>query len=116
MMKGLIIKDPWIELILEGLKTWEIRGSNSKIRGKIALIKSGTGMIYGTVEIVDSILLTSEQYHQAFEKHRITDTEGKALPYKKVHAWVLTNPVKFEKPIPYVHPQGAVIWVNLDNL
>lgn len=115
-MKGLIIKDPWIELIFEGLKTWEIRGSNSKIRGTIALIKSGTGMIYGTVEIVDSILLTSEQYYQAFEKHRIPDTDEKPLPYKKVHAWVLINPVKFEKPIPYVHPQGAVIWVNLDNL
>jgi hypothetical protein len=42
-MKGLIVKSPWIELILEGKKTWEIRGSNTKIRGPIALIKSGSG-------------------------------------------------------------------------
>lgn len=116
MMKGLIIKDPWIELIFEGLKTWEIRGSNAKIRGTIALIKSGTGKIYGTVEIVDSILLTSKQYYEAFDKHRIPDTEGKPLPYSKTHAWVFRNPVRFDNPIPYVHPQGAVKWVNLHDL
>lgn len=113
-MKGLIVKEPWIDLILEGIKIWEIRGSHVHKREKIALIKSGTGMIYGTVEIADSIMLTSEQYHTSFKCHRIPDTKIKPLPYKKIYAWVLKNPVKFQNPIPYNHPQGAVIWVNLD--
>ena len=33
-MKALVIKQPWVDYILNGKKTWEIRGSNTKIRGK----------------------------------------------------------------------------------
>jgi hypothetical protein len=54
-MKGLIIKSPWIDKILAGEKTWEIRGSNTKIRGKISLIKSGSGMILGKADLVDCV-------------------------------------------------------------
>ena len=61
-MKGLIIKAPWIDYILSGKKTWEIRGCNTKIRGEIALIQSGTGKIYGTVELVDSLELDLHTY------------------------------------------------------
>jgi hypothetical protein len=112
-MKGLIIKSPWIDLILEGKKTWEIRGSNCKIRGKIALIKSGSGLIFGTVDLVDTKMLGLEDFQQGRKFHCISDTN--VLPYPKTYAWILENPVLFDKPIPYQHPQGAVIWVNLEN-
>ncbi len=39
--RGLLIKSPWVEDILQGRKTWEIRGLITHIRGKIALIRSG---------------------------------------------------------------------------
>lgn len=110
-MKGLIIKEPWIDMILEGEKTWEIRGSNTKIRGTIALIKSGTGMVYGTVVLKNSFHITQQALDQGFKNHRIpTD---KDIPYLKPYAWELSAPVRLDKPIPYKHPQGAVIWVNL---
>jgi hypothetical protein len=32
---------------------------------------------------------------------------------QNTHAWILTNPQLFAEPVPYKHPQGAVIWVNL---
>ena len=38
-MKALIVKKPWIDYILDGIKTWEIRGSKTNIRGKIELIQ-----------------------------------------------------------------------------
>lgn len=114
-MKGLIVKEPWISLILSGKKIWEIRSSNTKIRGKIALIKSGTGLIFGMVDLVDSKRLEVLDYHNSKDKHHIENTEDEPLPYKKIWAWVLENPVIFERPIPYKHPQGAVIWVNLDE-
>jgi len=38
------------------------------------------------------------------------------LPYKRTWAWSLKNPNVFETPVPYHYQQGAVIWVNLDNL
>jgi len=65
-MKGLIIKSPWIELILAGKKVWEIRGSNTTIRGLVALIKSGTGTIVGEVTIVDSRKLSLKSIKRPF--------------------------------------------------
>lgn len=115
-MKGLIIKEPYIDLILNGKKVWEIRGSNTKIRGKVALIKSGTGYIYGTVEVVDSIgpLKLKEFKHNA-RKLNYKKEELTSLPYgRRTYAWVLKKPEKFKKLVPYKKKPGAVIWVNLD--
>jgi hypothetical protein len=112
-MKGLVVKSPWIELILSGDKTWEIRGTGTTIRGKIALMKSGSGLIYGTVELADSKPLTLAEYEEGRHLHRVPSDV--VLPYKQPHAWILQNPYGFDHPIPYKHPQGAVIWVNLDQ-
>jgi len=114
-VKGLIIKEPWIDKILRGEKVWEIRGSNTSIRGRVALIKSGTGKIYGTVEVVDSIKLSDEDYLKNNDKHCIPLNTYITTPYPKTYAWVLSNPIIFKKPISYNHPQGAVIWVNLPH-
>lgn len=113
-MKGLVVKEPWIDKILDGDKTWEIRGSNTKVRGTIALIKSGTGMIYGTVEIIDSHFIGPFDIVCNKDKHCIQNVT--IINYDYPHAWVLRNPVKYDKPIPYNHPQGAVIWVNLPDV
>ena len=37
-MKALIVREPWIDLILDGHKTWELRTQPTSIRGRIALI------------------------------------------------------------------------------
>lgn len=54
-MKGLIIDEPWIGLILLGNKTWEMRKTACHHRGRIALIRKGSGRIVGTVDLVDSL-------------------------------------------------------------
>ncbi|WP_017154560.1 ASCH domain-containing protein [Bacillus bingmayongensis] len=112
-MKGLIIKSPYIEKILQGEKTWEIRGTNTNIRGRIALIKSGSGTVLGTVELVASRKLTLHEYQTSEEFHCISREDCFNPRYKNIYAWVLRNPVTFSAPRPYKHPQGAVIWVNL---
>ena len=51
-MYGLIIKKKWLELILNGKKNLEIRGSDTKhINEPIALIESGSGLVIGTAVI-----------------------------------------------------------------
>lgn len=112
-MNGLIIKQKWADLILSGDKTWEIRGSNTKIRGTIAIIKSGTGMIYGTVILANCFQVTQEAMYQGFKNHRITADYD--IPYKKCYVWELSSPVIYKRPITYCHPQGAVIWVKVDD-
>jgi len=116
-MNGLIIKEPHITRILNGEKTWEIRGSKTNIRGRIALIRSGSGLVIGTCELVDCVgPLTIEDLIKNEEKHRINNERllSKGLPYPKTYGWVIKNPQYFEEPIPYKHPMGAVIWVKLD--
>ena len=114
-MKGLMIRSPWIEKILEGKKTWEIRGSNTKIRGTIALIRSGSGTVVGTCELVDVVgPLTLSELRNNTRKHGVKlNLIRNTLPYKKTYAWVLSRVRTLKAPVPYKHPMGAVIWVNL---
>ena len=112
--KGLIIKSPWIDYILSGEKIWEIRGNATRIRGRIGLIKSGSGTLLGEVSIIDCLELDLQTYKSSSHKHRI-DFGLNSLPYKKTFAWVLDEPITYDKPIKYNHPWGAIIWVNLDH-
>lgn len=57
-MKGLVIRSPWVEMILTGKKIWEMRGTYTHIRGKIALIRRGSGLVVGTCHLVDVIWAT----------------------------------------------------------
>ncbi len=116
-MKGLIIRSPWIEKILKGEKSWELRGTNTKIRGMIALIAGGSKTVAGVCELSDvKGPLSTEELIGSAKFHRLDDRslEG-SPPYPKTYAWVLKDPVSFAKPLPYSHPRGAVIWVNLSS-
>lgn len=116
-MKGLIIKPYWADLILSGDKVWEIRNRQTHQRGKIGVIKSGSGKVFGTVDLVDCKNLSFTDYMDSRDKHCIQT--GQAPYPDRAHdmwAWVLKNPVIYPNPVPYTHPQGAVIWVNLGEV
>lgn len=112
-MHGLIIKEPWIDQILKNEKDWEIRGTDTRIRGCIALIKSGTGMIFGTVEIIDTKRLSLQEFILNEKHHRIKVCLNSKLPYSSTYAWVLSKPILFKSPMQYTHPPGAIRWVKL---
>lgn len=111
-MKGLIIKQKWAELILNGLKTMELRGNNTKIRGTIGIVISGTKQVYGTVDLIDCLPLNKEYYENNKEKHKV-NLRYEELPYKNTYGWILENHKLYDKPIPYNHKKGCVIWVNI---
>lgn len=110
-MRALIIKQPWIDYILDGNKTWEIRGSNTNVRGEIELIQSGSGLVVGKCKIIDCKELTLQEYKQSKAYHNIENRNN--LPYKKTYAWILSDATRYEAPRPYSHPKGAIIWVRL---
>lgn len=110
-MKALIVKKLWIDYILDGNKVWEIRGSNTKIRGEIELIQSGTGLVVGKCNLIDCIELFLQEYQKSKDKHCIYNVEK--LPYKKTFAWVINDAQRYPTPRKYKHPKGAIIWVNL---
>jgi hypothetical protein len=115
--RALLIKSPWIEKILAGEKTWEIRGNNIKIRGPVALIRSGSGLIVGVCKIVDVIPFASVSELERFEeKHCVPKSRMQEVDYKKPHAWVIEDAKPLARPILYQHPNGAIGWVNLSKL
>ena len=113
--KALIIKSTPIDKILAGTKTWEMRSTPTKLRGRIGLIKSKSGKIWGQANLVDCLgPLTIEDRLKAQSFHQITP-ERLELPEiaKYNYAWVLEDVEAFATPRAYIHPPGAVIWVNL---
>ena len=112
--RGLLIQSPHIEKVLSDQKTWEIRGYAAKIRGPIALIRSGSGQIVGTCKIVDVRgPLTRAEFLRNARKIGLRPSEiGRSLPYARTYAWVLKDARRLRTPLPYKHPSGAIGWVR----
>lgn len=110
----LIVKEKWLELILERWKCLEIRGSRTHKRGLIGLIQSGSGEVKGLVNLVGCRKIDKTFFENFPDLHQIKDTAWEDLPYKNVYGWLLEGAVRLKKPIKYVHPRGAVIWVKVD--
>jgi hypothetical protein len=114
--RGLIIGSPYIDWILAGKKTWEIRGSYTHVLGRIALIRSGSGLVVGTCELVDVVgPLTLQKLRTNASKLNRSKSEIRSLPYETTYAWVVRDVRKLKRPRRYKHPLGAVIWVKLNK-
>ncbi|KAB7646099.1 hypothetical protein [Polymorphobacter fuscus] len=114
-LKGLIIRQPWIEMILAGTKTWEMRSERTALRGPIALIEKGTGLVVGTAILSDSLPpLSPEDMGACRTNHGIPAEMSGEVGFKWFTPWVLTEARRLAQPVPYVHRSGAVIWVELD--
>jgi len=112
---GLIIADPYISQILSGEKTWEMRSQRTAKRQTIGLIKKGSGQVVGKATIVDCIgPLSFSELLERTDKHGISKEQVEAgLLNKWNFAWILEDIEMFDTQVPYQHPSGAVIWVDL---
>lgn len=115
-LSAIPIREPWIDMILDGKKKWEIRSKFTKKIGPVALIRAGSGTVVGTAHLAEVIQLTPQL---AYEKYAIMGfrplTKAEAKDLDGQYAWVLKGVVKFKNPVPYKHPSGAVTWVTLDE-
>lgn len=110
----LIVKEKWLNMILDGYKSLEIRGGRTHKRGLIGLIQSGTGEVKGIASLTDCQELNRKDFEQLRGFHQIKDLEWEELPYKKVYGWELKECRRLKIPVKYNHPIGAVIWVKVD--
>ena len=112
----LVIAEPWAKMLVDGAKTWELRTTSTNVRGRIGIAKKGTGTIIGTVELVDVHGPFSRAEIAPYEHlHRVpAPSASTSSGPKGLYAWEVEEAVRFDPPVPYTHPQGAVIWVRLD--
>lgn len=114
-MRALIIREPWVGKILDGKKTWELRGSKTNVRETVALVASGSGTVIGVCDLVDCIGPWSTcVFKDNAQRAGINPEKAKLGYYKQTYAWAMAEPRRLTKPIPYTHPSGAIIWVRLD--
>ena len=115
MMRALLIRHPFIDKILDGKKTWEMRGSRTYVRETIALVPSGSGTVVGVCDLVDCVgPLTTAEYRKNAQKAGTRPNEARLGYNRKTYAWVVACPRYLRKPVSYRHPNGAIIWVTLE--
>ena len=104
-----------MSLILDGHKTFEIRGRicNKTPGEKIYIaLSGGGGIVVGAATFVTSHgPLSKAEYAAAGERHCVA---GEALPYGgSTFAWELSNPMRFRTPVPFNHKRGVVVWAKM---
>ena len=110
---ALVIKKKWLDLILSGEKTLEIRGCDCKKRGMILLAESGRNSIVGCCTLSDSTKLNEYTFGASKDHHKVCDIPYTSLPYQSVYAWHLKNAKRFSEPIPFKYPKGAIRWIRI---
>ncbi|WP_164780051.1 ASCH domain-containing protein [Mesorhizobium sp. M7A.F.Ca.US.011.01.1.1] len=115
-MKALIVREPWIDLILDGHKTWELRTQPTSIRGRIALIRKGSREIEGVVKLVDVLpQLSASGLADSIEFHGVPSSRFQEVTQAGwLTPWVLVDAHRFSAPVPFTRPSGPVTWVDLD--
>ena len=108
----LIIKPEWLALILEGIKTLEIRGTATTKVGQIIYLAAS-----GDAQLVASCCVTAcygplgqEEWVSLRSAHCVPDA---VRPYRQTHAWEFSDVQRLSPPVPYVRKQGVVIWERL---
>jgi hypothetical protein len=109
------VPEPWVWLLIAGRKTWELNSLGTKVRGLVGLSPAGSGAIVGTAELTDvhGPLTVAELRHH-YDKHRMNKAAlDESSDGRRLYAWEFQNARRFERPVPYQHPQHSVIWVKL---
>ncbi|CAJ1412828.1 unnamed protein product [Effrenium voratum] len=100
----LVMRQPWLDLVLSGEKTLELRATRHAL-GRVWLGMGGK--VYGGVTIAGSRVLSEAEFHEFADQHLWP--RDAALPYeRRVCGLALTAPQRLAEPIPYWRPPGAV--------
>lgn len=111
--RALIVRQPWIDLILSGEKSWEMRSQSTSVRGRIGLIEQGTGLIVGECWL-DGVGQSVKSFNLGYG-HHYHKVDNFELLQKWHIPWLLSRPKRYETPISYNHPKGAVTWVKINK-
>lgn len=120
---GLIVKQPWADLIVDARKSWELRGSASMKRERIAIVQAGS--IIGEVNMVGCVKIAERRedwFYQCLlpmpldhykDCHHVSDFS--MFKYKSIFAWVFNHPYRYIRPRKIDQKRGAIVWVKLSD-
>lgn len=121
MNSVLLIRPEWLDRIINGEKSIEIRGApcHSKIDTTIGLAYCGPTIDKTNRKIIATAYLsgykqynTINEYQSDINKHC---SYHEKLPYKKTYGWILDEVQILNEPITFQYKKGAIIWIKLNN-
>lgn len=94
-----------------------MRSTSTSFRGWFALIRKGSGAVFGIARLVGSgTSLSQDQMLANCDKHQIPPDMIKSGSVANWNTpWELAEIRKLPRPVPYMHRPGAVTWVSLDD-
>lgn len=112
---GLVVRSPYARLLASGKKSWEMRSRPTKIRGRIAIIEAGSGLIIGICDLVDCLpSIDAAELVNMSDRHCIPINAWTSGTQDWTTPWVIENAKEIDPPISYQHKSGAVTWVLLN--
>ena len=111
-MDGLIVKQPYADMLIDGTKTWELRNRlppKNKIDADIFLLSRCHAL--GVIRLVRTAgpLDADDLGRTDYLHHSGTVWPDYTPP---TYAWEVEVVERFEAPRRYAHPNGAQIWVR----
>ena len=101
------IKEPWLTMIFEGKKVWEIRWQKLLKKRWLHLSQVGRpGWILGEVKLVGCAQIDKKVLAANFDKHRIPNCLTK-VKYAKIFAWEFKDARMYDVPFKYSSKRGA---------
>ncbi|RLE61173.1 MAG: RNA-binding protein [Thermoprotei archaeon] len=113
LIRALIIREEYINMILSGKKIWEIRKFNTNIRGPIALISRG--YLYGFVHLKNTFKIDKETLKRYRDKHGVPPEfiDKYAGDREELYVWVLEKPLRLDKPLKISYAKGVQVWAHI---
>ena len=104
--KILVIRPYWLDLILAGEKTLEIRGSPYSPRLHFLCYNK---QILAVAQLGNPVRIASTEHWVSLQSqhHVVTET----LPYKRTFGLPIL-PARAVRPVPFHHPRGAITIVR----
>lgn len=124
-MFGLTMYEEYLIDILKGYRSYDARMYQTNKRGRIALIKSNTNLIYGFVDFVSISQITYDEYiyWHVGKNYSIEEAEwdieaNNKYYYKKLkraYAYNFKNPVLLDAPIKIKIINKTGNWIEFDE-
>ena len=108
---AIVVCEPYTSLILDGMKTHELRGK--RVLGQKYLACSTTHRIKALLVFGESRLLSDSEYEASFHEHRCQDIKKR---YKTTWSTRILRVIPLRVHVPYKAKRGAVGYIRYYGL
>ena len=107
----MVLKQPWLDLALDGRKTLEVRGRQARL-GWVWLAND-SGFLLGRALIAAVLQLTEAEFMRRQKEHFWPD--GVRVRYATMYGLELANPARLPTPIPHWREPARAGWHRFED-